>query len=149
MSDDESSKDEEKKFKVTDRRRFDSEGSARSDSSKPEGESEKAELSKEAPAADSSQQQRSTDSVGQDGSEELSFNSFIMSLATQALMLLGEVPAPPGTDLEPDLPAAKQTIDVLDMLGKKTKGNLDPSEERLLTDVIHNLKLSFVSKSSS
>jgi hypothetical protein len=84
------------------------------------------------------------------GSEEegtgLSFSSFLMSLATQALMQMGEMEPPGGIKLPPDFEAAKQTIEVIGMLAVKTKGNLDAEEQRLLVEVLHSLRLTFVQR---
>jgi hypothetical protein len=43
---------------------------------------------------------------------------------------------------------AKQTIDILNILQEKTKGNLTGEEERLLGDVLYNLRMAFVRESS-
>jgi len=42
------------------------------------------------------------------------------------------------------LPAAKQTIDILDMLNEKTKGNLDENENKLIQSVLYELKMRYV-----
>jgi len=77
---------------------------------------------------------------------EITFSSFIMSLATQALMQLGELPPPPGISVPVDPDGAKQTIDIISMLEEKTRGNVDPNEQRLLKEVLHNIRLSFLAK---
>jgi hypothetical protein len=59
-------------------------------------------------------------------------------------MQMGEVPPPPGVDLPKDVEGARQTIDIIAMLDRKTKGNLDQEEQRLMTDVLHNLRMCFV-----
>ena len=58
--------------------------------------------------------------------------TFIFSLSSSALVHLGEIPEPETNQTNVDLPIAKQIIDTLGMLQEKTKGNLDPDEERLL-----------------
>lgn len=50
---------------------------------------------------------------------------------------------------EPDYRAARQMIDILEMLEKKTKGNLEPAEERYLRTHLGDLKLAFVRKNKS
>lgn len=50
---------------------------------------------------------------------------------------------------EPDYRVARQMIDILEMLEKKTKGNLEPSEERYLRTHLGDLKLAFVRKNKS
>jgi hypothetical protein len=76
--------------------------------------------------------------------EGLDFSSFIMSLASQALWQLGLMQPPPGVRVEVDKEAAKQTIDIISLLEQKTKGNLDPVEERLLSEILHELRMNFV-----
>lgn len=78
------------------------------------------------------------------GNEEINFSSFVMSLATQALMQLGEIPPPPGVSLHVDVGAAQQSIDILTMLEQKTKGNLDQAEAQLLEEILHQLRVSFL-----
>ena len=72
----------------------------------------------------------------------------MLSLATSALYHMGFVgdpehdqPAP-----EPDLPLARQTIDTLEMLQHKTRGNLDAEEDQLLEGVLYELHLRFVDR---
>jgi hypothetical protein len=45
---------------------------------------------------------------------------------------------------EVNLDAAQATIDLLDMIAAKSRGNLDRDEERLLKDTLMSLKLTFV-----
>jgi hypothetical protein len=74
------------------------------------------------------------------------FAGFVLSLATSALYHMGFVgdpergqPAP-----APDLPLARQTIDTIEMLQLKTRGNLDSEEDRLLEGVLYELHLRYV-----
>ena len=77
----------------------------------------------------------------------LSFANLVLSLSASALVHLGVAPHPeqeqeePG---EPNLPMARQTIEILEMLRAKTQGNLDPDEQRLLEEVLHDLHLRYV-----
>ena len=70
----------------------------------------------------------------------------MLSLATSALYHMGFVGDPerdqPAT--APDLPLARQTIDTLEMLQHKTRGNLDSEEGRLLEGVLYELHLRYV-----
>ena len=54
----------------------------------------------------------------------LSFSTFILSLGTSALMLMGEQLSPENPALPVNLPQAKEIIDILRILEEKTKGNL-------------------------
>jgi len=82
--------------------------------------------------------------VGMQGAGPVDFSSFVLSLGTSALIQLGEVEDPISRKKEKNLPLAKQTIDVLGMLQEKTAGNLTPQEERLLADLLYDLRMRFV-----
>ncbi|MDP8259695.1 MAG: DUF1844 domain-containing protein [Candidatus Gygaella obscura] len=71
------------------------------------------------------------------------FKFFITTLAMQATIALGEVPNPVDNKKETNLPQAKFIIDVLDILKLKTKGNLTQEEEKLLSDLIYGLQMSY------
>ena len=64
---------------------------------------------------------------------KIDFATFIISMSHSALIQLGEAPHPETQALEPNLPLARQTIDLLGLLEEKTRGNLSGDEERLLT----------------
>jgi hypothetical protein len=75
----------------------------------------------------------------------IDFSTFVLSLAASAMVHLGLVAGPEGQKRErPDLPMAQQTIDTLEMLLEKTRGNLDAEEERLLESVLYEVRMSFV-----
>ena len=79
------------------------------------------------------------------GVPTLAFGTFVLSISTSALVQLGEAPSPEtGQPLEPNLTLAQQTIDILDMLREKTRGNLDADEQQLLESVLHDLHMRFV-----
>ena len=78
---------------------------------------------------------------------EVSFSTFILSLASSALAQLGEVPLPESGRLEKNLTLAKHGIDVLEMLRRKTESNLDEQERRLLEGVLYELRLKYVIQS--
>ena len=78
-----------------------------------------------------------------DPHQEINFSTFVMGLTTQALMHLGEI-AEPGQPQIPDLPAAKQMIDLLGILRDKTKGNLDAAEDQLLASMLYDLRMRYV-----
>lgn len=72
----------------------------------------------------------------------LDFNTFVLSMSTSALVSMGEMPGEEGHGV--DLPMARQTIDLIQLLQEKTRGNLTGEEERLLDQVLLDLKLKFV-----
>ena len=79
----------------------------------------------------------------------IDFYTFILSLGSSAFVHMGDAPHPEtGVPLPPNLPLAKQTIDLLDMLREKTKGNLTPEEEKFLENILMDLQLRYVTKAS-
>jgi len=79
---------------------------------------------------------------------EVTFTAFIMSLNTAALFHCGELADPETGKTSKDLILAKHTIDTLDLLKKKTKGNLTKDEDNLLETVLYDLKLRYVKLAS-
>ncbi len=77
------------------------------------------------------------------------FSTFVLSLSHSALMHLGEAPNPETGAVERNVPLARQTIDVLGMLEEKTKGNLSGAEERLITQILYELRMRYVEQSKT
>ena len=61
-----------------------------------------------------------------------------------AMMSMGKIKNPMSDTIERNMEYAKLSIDTLDMLAVKTKGNLSEYEEKFLTEVIRELKLNYV-----
>ena len=80
---------------------------------------------------------------------EIDFATFILSLSHSALVNLGEAPDPDTQQIAVSLPIAKQNIDLLGLLEEKTKGNLSGDEERLLGQVLFDLRMRYVEKSKT
>lgn len=78
---------------------------------------------------------------------EISFINLIFSLSTSVLIQLGEIQDPVTQQLAKNLPLAKQTIDLIGMLKEKTKGNLTSDEEKLLENVLYDLRMRYVKAS--
>jgi hypothetical protein len=78
----------------------------------------------------------------------IDFSTFVVSLSHSALVHLGDAPQPDGHN-DKDLALARQTIDILGLLQEKTKGNLSGEEERLLNQVLYDLRMRFVEVSRS
>ena len=74
----------------------------------------------------------------------INFTNFVFSLSTSAFFHFGDFPDAKGGKAQKNLPAAKQTIDILDMLHEKTKGNLDENENKLIQSVLYELKMRYV-----
>jgi hypothetical protein len=68
----------------------------------------------------------------------LDFSTFVVSLRTSAMLHLS------GDEDVADLPLARQEIDLLGILEDKTRGNLTGEEERLLSQVLFDLRTRYV-----
>ena len=77
---------------------------------------------------------------------QLDFATFVLSMSSSALVHLGEVPEPESGQVMENVLAAKQTIDILCMLERKTAGNLTSQEARLLKDMLFELRMKYVQK---
>ena len=73
-----------------------------------------------------------------------SIEMLITSLATEAMICLGQMPQFGSDKLEVNLDQARYAIDMLEVLSEKTKGNLSAEEEKALTDLLHQLRMAFV-----
>jgi hypothetical protein len=69
---------------------------------------------------------------------------FVMSLASSVLVHLGEIEHPDAGGRQPNLPLAKQTIDILGMLREKTRGNLTHEEAQVLDNLLYDLRMKYV-----
>lgn len=134
----EEEKQEGKGFTVQDRRRF---------------SPETGETRENAPAAadtaagepkETATDHQSGERARQETLPEINFSTFVISLSTQALMHLGEIADPLSGKIETDVTAAKQMIDILGVLREKTKGNLSSGEERLMEDILFDLRMKYV-----
>ena|SRR3990170_589748 len=79
---------------------------------------------------------------------EISFINLIFSLSTSVLIQLGEIQDPINQQLAKNLPLAKQTIDLIGMLKEKTKGNLTSDEEKVVENILYDLRMRYVKASS-
>ena len=75
---------------------------------------------------------------------KINFATFILSLHSSVLLNLGMVPDPTTGQKAKNLPAAKQTIDILAMLEEKTRGNLSGEEEGMLKNFLYDLRIFYV-----
>lgn len=74
----------------------------------------------------------------------LTFSSFIFSLSSSALMLMGEKLSPEQPNTPVNLPQAKEIVDILSILDEKTKGNLTEEEAAVMKDMLYTLRMKFV-----
>jgi hypothetical protein len=137
--------DQPKSFQVKDRRRFTETGEVRSDAERDES----IELAAE-PAPPQAAERRDAPQPSSEARDheaaEITLSTFLMSLSTQALMCLGEIPNPVSGNPEADLGAVRELIDIIAMLQEKTRGNLDAAEARLFEKILFDLRMRFVEK---
>ncbi|MBQ4325505.1 MAG: DUF1844 domain-containing protein, partial [Mailhella sp.] len=68
---------------------------------------------------------------------EVTFSTFVLSLASSALVHLGEVPNPETGSTSRNEDLARNAIDLLTMLDDKTRNGLTPDESKLMRDVLY------------
>ena len=78
---------------------------------------------------------------------EVTFSTFVLSLASSALVHLGEVPNPETGGTTRNEALARNAIDVLTMLDDKTRNGLTPEESKLMREVLYELRMKFVARS--
>lgn len=128
---------DEKGFVIKDKRIFDDGGEVREDILKEEAAEKKEQ--REKPETKERTEEYTL--------PEMNFPSFVLSLHTSALFQFGDIADPVSKKKERNLPAVKQTIDILDMMKKKTSGNLDDDEEKLLDGILYELRMRYVKES--
>lgn len=148
--------EQDKGFTVKDRRRFDASGQTREGD---EAEQEKAQEQKPQPQPEAAPQEPAMQEAEpqeppktKQGPEAgrrhhlppVDFSGLILSLAHATMMHLGQIPGPGGQPMSPDLELARHTIDTIAMLQQKTKGNLDPEEQKLVDTALVELRMAFV-----
>lgn len=146
---------EEVTFKVTDRRKFNPDGSLKEGVEiEPEAPKPVAEPSAPEPTFAAAGDQFTPDAgepVDDEGEDEVpgaddpaSFVNFLSTLATNAAAALGAVPHPTTGQRSLDLDTGKYWLDVLAMIRDKTKGNLHAQEARLLEGLLADLRMQYV-----
>jgi len=76
------------------------------------------------------------------------FFSLVMTFQAAAMQQMGKLKNPLTDKIERDLQQAQVSIDILDMLNDKTKGNLSEDESKLLKTILQELKLNYVDEMS-
>lgn len=72
------------------------------------------------------------------------FLQLVLGLQQAAMVALGKLMNPMTGKLERNLEAAKNTIDTLGAIEARTRGNLEADEQRVLTQVLTDLRLNYV-----
>ena len=79
-----------------------------------------------------------------DAPGDVQFESFVMGMATSALVHLGVAPHPETGEPARDIEVARQTIDLLAMLEDKTRGNLTERERQVLQATLYDLRMRYL-----
>lgn len=162
--------EEDKGFKVTDRRKFTAEGklrpeaqgepaapppAARAAEAAPAAPTEKVRNTPPpAPAAPQPEPRIARPASGEAAPRqeapktEEEFLSLIGWLATNAVMQLGEVADPATGKRVENLDGAREFIDILTMLQRKTRGNLTAEESKTLEQLLYDLRMRFMAKAN-
>jgi hypothetical protein len=157
---------EEVTYRVTDKRKFNADGSLREgvelDPPKPAAPEPVAETQATAPQAeitaapdteaglptefdDMPEEMTAEDAEDIPGAEDpASFVNFLSTLATNAAASLGAMPHPATGKRSVDLETGKYWLDIMAMLREKTTGNLHPQETRLLEGILGDLRMQYV-----
>lgn len=77
-----------------------------------------------------------------------SFQFLVSMLFTQAMSFLGQIPDPESGQTRVDKAMARHTIDTLDVLTEKTRGNLTADEDQMLREALHALRMTYVNVKS-
>ena len=151
------SKEEENQgFRVTDRRLFretgerrepDEEAKPKEPAKQPPPPAKEPRAAQEPPPSEPRAPQQAAPVEPPPGtSPRIDFPSYLMSYYTQGLMFLGEVPNPMTNTVEQDLEGARHTIEILEMLEAKTRGNLAREEDQLLESILYELRMKFMAR---
>lgn len=155
---------EEVSFKVTDRRKFNADGTVKDGVELTKKPVEQALQPTPEPAAAAPEEsikepisEALSDTVGDEASSDeplddempgaddpASFVNFLSTLATNAAAALGAVPHPATGKRTLDLDTGKYWLDVLAMVKDKTKGNLHAQESQLLDGLLSDLRMQYV-----
>jgi Domain of unknown function (DUF1844) len=85
----------------------------------------------------------SADAAGQE-LPPASFEMLVTTFATEAMVALGQLPNPFTNEHAINWDHARYTIDMLQVLEDKTKGNLSADEAAVLEGLLHQLRMAFV-----
>ena len=86
--------------------------------------------------------------MNRDEKNELLLTQLILMFQTAALQHMGKLKNPMTDTVERDLGQAQISIDMLEMINVKTKGNLTDSETRMMASVLQDLRLNYVDEVS-
>jgi hypothetical protein len=128
-------------FKVTDKRRFTTEGGTKDTAETQEKPEAKEPPQEETPDARTETKSKASPPPPMD------FSMFVLSMANTALFQLGFIKDPEAGEPKKDLQGARQTIDLIAILEEKTRGNLNDQEAKIIKEALFQLRMAFVEAS--
>ena len=140
----------EKAFTISDKRLFTKEGARRDPDTPRETPttSPPPPPGREAPRAAEPPRQRPEPGAGaRRDLPPADFTMLVNMLVTNAMVFLGQMPAPGSQQYMRNLPQAQHMIDLLMVLREKTQGNLTQDEEQMMQDLLPQLQMAYVSAS--
>ena len=75
---------------------------------------------------------------------QMMFVQLVAMFQAAALQQMGKIKNPVTDQIEKNMEQAQLSIDLIDMLKEKTKGNRSPEEERFISGILQDLKLNYV-----
>ncbi len=78
------------------------------------------------------------------GREAALFLQLVLGLQQAAMVALGKLMNPVSGKIERNLEAARNTIDTLAAIEARTRNNLESDEQRVLTQVLTDLRMNFL-----
>lgn len=72
------------------------------------------------------------------------FLGLIYSLYQSAMIQMGKLASPTTGEVQRDIEAARASIDLLDTLSYRTRGNLTEDEDRMIKNMLTELRLNYV-----
>ncbi len=79
---------------------------------------------------------------------QILFTNLIVMFQTVAMQQMGKIKNPVSDKIERNLEEAQMSIDMIEMLETKTKGNISEDESKFLKNVLHELRLNYISEKS-
>jgi hypothetical protein len=141
----------EEAFRVIDRRPFTSEGELRPEVVEQEQREAKLEAQREAkkpqpiaPPSGGGPELVPSPPPADVPAHSPAFENLVRMLGSNAAMVLGGYNDPRTGQPMIDPEAARELIDMLDVLHEKTTGNLAPEDENLLVDLLGKLKMTYL-----
>jgi len=144
-------KNEEKKVKIEDKRKFDTDGNLKDDAAvdvstnkaKDKAKKKEKKIGSHKAEDKSKDKKESFDSDSMKDTE-INFLQFIITLYSSAMINLGVIPDPVSEEIHSNPKQAKELIDIIAMLKEKTKGNLNDEEDKALDEIIYQARMIYI-----